>query len=147
MTSRKVISWLDLLMGFVLLLIGVLHFVMMKHIESFISGQLSSGLDVDKYVLAIFKVNHIGCGVLVLLLGLMLIYISGAGLRRGKRWGKKLALLTGLGILALTLILWTSVPKILLEAEAFKMAVISLSAVGVITLLPLLFFGRHFTER
>ncbi len=147
MTSRKVISWLNLLMGAVLLLVGVLHFLMMGHIENFISGQLGSGLDVDNYVLAIFKVNHISSGVLVLLLGLMLIYISGAGLRRGKRWGRKLAVLIGLGILALSSILWLSVPKILLEAEAFKIAVISLTAVGIITTVPLLFFWLHFNER
>lgn|SRR5574341_562558 len=147
MSSRKIISWLNLLMGFVLLLIGVLHFVMMGHLESFISSQLNLEQDVDNYVVAIFKVNHIGCGVLVLLLGLSLIYISGAGLRRGKRWGKKLALLNGLGILALSLTLWLSVPEILLEAEAFKMALFALTAVGIITFLPLLFFGRHFSER
>ncbi len=140
MTSRRIISFLNLLMGAVLLLVGILHFMMTEHIESFISGQLGSHLDVDNYVLAIFKVNHIGSGVLVLLLGLMLIYISGTGLRRGKRWGRNLAILTSLGILTLSIILWLSVPKILLEAEAFKIALISLTVVGIITLLPLLLF-------
>ena len=147
MTTRRIISWLNLLMGFVLLLVGVLHFVMMGHIENFISGQLDLRQNVDNYVIAIFKVNHVGSGVFVLLLGMMLIYLSGSGLRRGKRWGRNLTTLVGLGMSILSLILWLSVPKILLEAEAFKIALISLSAVGVITLLPLLLFWKHFNER
>ena len=147
MTSRRIISWLNLLMGFVLLLVGVLHFVMMGHIENFISGQLDLRQNIDNYVIAIFKVNHVGSGVFVLLLGMMLIYLSGSGLRRGKRWGRNLTTLVGLGMSILSLILWLSVPKILLEAEAFKIALISLSAVGVITLLPLLLFWKHFNER
>ena len=147
MTSRKIISFLNLLMGFGLLLVGVLHFVMMGHIEDFISGQLDLQQSVDNYVIAIFKINHIGSGILVLILGLIQIYTSGAGLRRGKRWGRNLAALIGLGMLILSLILWKSVPQILLEAEAFKMALIFLSAVGVITLFPLLFFWKHFGER
>ncbi|EQB62702.1 MAG: hypothetical protein RBG1_1C00001G0281 [candidate division Zixibacteria bacterium RBG-1] len=147
MTTRRIISWLNLLMGFVLLLVGVLHFVMMGHIENFISGQLDLRQNIDNYVIAIFKVNHVGSGVFVLLLGMMLIYLSGSGLRRGKRWGRNLTTLVGLGMSILSLILWLSVPKILLEAEAFKIALISLSAVGVITLLPLLLFWKHFNER
>ncbi|HKZ21860.1 MAG TPA: hypothetical protein VJ165_01505 [candidate division Zixibacteria bacterium] len=147
MTSRRIIGWLNLLMGFVLLLVGILHFLMMGHIETFISGQLDLQQNVDNFVVAIFKVNHIGSGVFVLLLGVILIYTSGAGLRRGKRWGRNLAALVGLGMLILSLILWKSVPKILLEAEAFKIALISLSAVGILTLLPLLFFWKHFNER
>ncbi|MGH7890432.1 MAG: hypothetical protein ACRENF_07785, partial [Thermodesulfobacteriota bacterium] len=75
------------------------------------------------------------------------IYTSGAGLRRGKIWGRNLATLVGLGMLILSLVLWKSVPQILLEAEAFKIALISLTAVGIITLLPLLFFWLHFNER
>ena len=147
MTTRRIISWLNLLMGFVLLLVGVLHFVMMGHIENFISGQLDLRQNIDNYVIAIFKVNHVGSGVFVLLLGMMLIYLSGSGLRRGKRWGRNLTTLVGLGMSILSLILWLSVPKILLEAEAFKIALISLSAVGVITLFPLLLFWKHFNER
>jgi len=147
MTTRRIISWLNLLMGLVLLLVGILHFAMMGHIENFISRQLDLQRDVDNYVVAIFKVNHIGSGVMVLLLGLILIYLSGSGLRRGKRWGRNLAALVGLGMLILSLVLWKSVPKILLEAEAFKIALISLSAVGILTLLPVLFFWKHFDER
>ena len=146
MTPRKVISWLNLLMGALLLLVGVLHFMMLEHLTKFISSQLELNLEVEHYIVAIFKVNHIGSGVLVLLLGIMLIYLSSSGLSRGKKWGRNLAVLMGWGILLLSIILWLSVPRILLQAEAFKMALIFLSAVGVITVVPLLFFWKHFQE-
>lgn len=147
MTSRKIISFLNLLMGFGLLLVGFLHFLIIGDLNNFISGQLQSKMEVDQFVPAIFRLNSIASGLLVLLLGIIQIYTSGAGLRRGKRWGRNLAALIGLGMLTLSLILWKSVPKILLEAEAFKIALISLSAVGIFTLLPLLFFWKHFNER
>lgn len=147
MTSRRIISFLNLLMGFGLLLVGLLHFLIIGDLEDFISGQLQSKMEVDQYLPAIFRLNSISSGVFVLLLGIMQIYTSGAGLQRGKRWGRNLAAWLGLGLLILSLVLWKSAPGILWEAEVFKIALISLTAVGIITFLPLLFFWKQFSER
>jgi len=147
MTSRRIISFLNLLMGFGLLLVGFLHFLIIGDLDDFISGQLQSKMEVDQYIPAIFRLNSIGSGVFVLLLGIIQIYTSGAGLRRGKIWGRNLAAWLGLGLLILSLILWKSAPGILWEAEVFKITLISLAAVGVITFFPLLFFWKHFNER
>lgn len=147
MTSRKTISFLNLLMGFGLLLVGLLHFLILGDLNDFISGQLQSKMEVDQYVPAIFRLNSIASGLFVLLLGIIQIYTSGAGLRRGKIWGRNLAVWLGLGLLILSLVLWQSAPRILWDAEVFKIALISLTAVGVITFLPLLLFWKHFSER
>jgi len=147
MHSVRIISFLNLLSGFGLLSVGVLHFLIIGDLTDFISGQLNSQMQIDQYVSAIFRLTSVAAGLFVLLLGIIQIYTSGAGLQRSKRWGRNLAFWLGLGLLTLSFVLWKSAPEILWEAEVFRIALISLSAVGAITLLPLLFFWKRFNER
>lgn len=133
---------LYLVLGLLTILVGILHFVMMPHLNHLLA-QWARPATVQ-YVLAAFKINHIGSGIFLILIGAILTYAAGWGILKGKRWGAVVAILTGLALTILSLILWATSPKMFLQATPFRVAVISLTAVGILSALPAIFLWKRF---
>ena len=131
-------------MGVATLAVGCLHFVMMGHLTQWIAQQLDPLAGPG--VLAAFRVNHIGSGVFLILLGIIITYSSHRGLRHGKRWARTIALLFGFSLCLLTVILWMSVPDMFLAAAPFRWALVLLGMAGILTSVPAIFFHHHFNE-
>jgi hypothetical protein len=126
-------------MGALLLAVGAVHFAMMRHLGDLVAGWSAPGSTT--YAVAVFRINHVGCGVFVIVLGVAMIQ-AGAGLRRGERWARGLGLLAGLSLAALGLGLWLTVPPMFLTALPFRLAVLGLIAAGLVIAAPVLAFWR-----
>ena len=132
-------------MGILTILVGVLHFFMMGHLRDWIYSQISAK-DAEN-IFAAFNINHIASGVFLILIGAILTYCSVAGLRQGKRWAMPIVILFGMTLSILALVLWATVPKMFLEAVAFRTALISLFIIGVLIVIPLVIYKKHFDNQ
>jgi hypothetical protein len=144
MRARRVIGATTVLAGVAAVLVGVLHFVMAGHLEHWVAGPLDAAAAAR--VVPAFRINHTGSGVFLILLGAVLAQAGYPGLWRGKRWGAVTAGLIGAGLAALAVALWATVPAAFLRAVPFRVALLTLGAVGALTALPPLLFWKHFGE-
>lgn len=141
---RRALGVLNTLLGGLLLVVGAVHFAMMDYLERMVSRMALPASASD--LAAFFLINHTGSGVFLLQIGFLLTYAGVAGLPRGKRWGKAIALTAGLGVLSLSIALWITVPPMFLTATAFRFAVLSLGLVGLLNSVPLVIFWDKFRE-
>ena len=142
MKCQKVISIINIATGILTILVGGLHFLMIGHLRDWIYSQISAK-DAEN-IFAAFNINHITSGVFLILIGIILTYCSIAGLRHGKRWARIITTLFGFTLFLLALVLWTAVPKMFLEAVAFRTALISLMITGLLIVIPLLLYKKYF---
>ena len=142
MKYQKIISIINIAMGILTILVGGLHFLMMDHLKDWINSQVSAKDAAN--ILAAFNINHIASGVFLILIGTILTYCSSVGLRQGKRWARIITMLFGLTLSVLAIVIWTTVPAMFLEAVAFRTALISLMVVGLLIVIPLLLYSKHF---
>ncbi len=118
MKYRQTIRAINISMGILTILVGVLHFLMMGHLKDWIYSQVNSN-DAEN-VFAAFSINHIASGVFLILLGATLTYSSFAGLKKGKDWAVPIVIFFGITLSLLAAVLWATVPKMFLEAVAFR---------------------------
>ena len=139
---QKVIIIINIAMGVLTILVGGLHFLMMDHLRDWIYSQVSAK-DAEN-ILAVFNINHIASGVFLILIGIILTYCSIVGLRQGKGWARIIISLFGITLSILVLVLWTTVPKMFLEAVPFRSALISLFIIGLLIVIPLQLCKKYF---
>jgi hypothetical protein len=144
MKYQKIISSINIATGIVTILVGGLHFLMVGHLRDWIYSQVNSK-DAEN-VFAAFNINHTASGVFLILIGIILTYCSTVGLRYGKRWARIIITLFGITLSLLSLVLWTTVPTMFLEAVAFRTALISLFITGLLIVLPLLAYRKYFNS-
>ncbi|MBI3585550.1 MAG: hypothetical protein HY088_00255 [Ignavibacteriales bacterium] len=144
MNIRHRISYLIAAIGILTLVVGCIHFIEMDYLTQAISRQvIPQGATL---VIGSFAVNHIASGIFLVLLGTIVIYSSVWGLRLGKKWARSIILLFGFTLFILVVILWMSVPAMFLEAPAFRWALILLTLVALLTIVPMVVFRQHFSE-
>lgn len=132
------------ILGLVTIGAGVIHFVMMGYLTRWVSQQVIQGN--SKLVDGSFQVNHLGSGVLVILVGAILAYASQYGLGQGRQWELDICLFTGLALINMSLSVWITPPRQLLKAPAFQLALAMLTSVGMLVVIPLLIFWKQFNH-
>ncbi len=129
-------------MGALTLLVAALHFVMMPKLSGMIARAVGpGGQDV---VVPIFYINHIGSGIFLAMLGLILIVTGMAGVRFAERWAAWSCLVFGVGFLVLVAVLCLTLPPFFLSGIYFQLALGGLAAVGLAVSAPVLRKWRSF---
>ena len=144
MKARRLFARLQFVLGLLVLAVGVVHFVMMPSLVRWI--ERLAGPVAAPSVVPIFYINHVGSGVFLIVLGGIAVCISRMGLSKGKRWARPMTLLFGIGLGLVGVALWATLPAMFLEAPPFRFALLSLMAIGLLTVIPVLVFWRHFDE-
>jgi hypothetical protein len=129
-------------MGVLTLLVAVLHFVMMPKLTGLIARAV--GPRAEDFVVPIFFINHIGSGIFLAMLGLILIVTGMTGVRIGARWAAWSCLVYGAGFLVLVALLWLSLPPFFLSGLYFQLALGGLALVGLVVAVPVLRMWRSF---
>jgi hypothetical protein len=129
-------------MGVLTLLVAALHFVMMPKLTAFIARAV--GPRGGEMVVPIFYINHIGSGIFLAMLGLILIVTGTTGVRAGARWAAWSCLVFGAGFLVLVALLCLTLPTFFLSGIYFQAALAGLALVGLVVAVPVLWSWRSF---
>lgn len=129
-------------MGVLTLLVATLHFVMMPKLTGMIARAV--GPRGEEFVVPIFYINHIGSGIFLAMLGLILMVTGMTGVRTGARWAAWSCLVFGAGFLVLVALLCLTLPRYFLSGICFQLALGGLALVGLVVAVPVLSTWRSF---
>jgi len=129
-------------MGVLTLLVAALHFVMMPKLSNMIARAVGPG--AQESVVPIFYINHVGSGIFLAMLGLILMVTGMAGVRIGERWAAWSCLIFGAGFLVLVAVLCLTLPPFFLSGIYFQLALGGLALVGLVVSVPVLRKWRSF---